>query len=63
MFYNPTDRCRFLSASAATLGSVDFVEKGTDSVHFRTCEEEKGRVVLQIGTSDAVRALRVAELV
>jgi hypothetical protein len=45
------------------LGTVDLVEKGTDSVVFRTCDEEKSRVVLQIGTSDAVRALQAANLV
>jgi tRNA-dihydrouridine synthase 2 len=45
------------------LGTVDLVEKGTDSVVFRTCDEEKSRVVFQIGTSDAVRALQAANLV
>ncbi|KAM1236224.1 hypothetical protein ACFX2I_037263 [Malus domestica] len=45
------------------LGSVDFVEKGTGSVVFRTCDEEKNRVVFQIGTSNAVRALKAAEIV
>ncbi|XP_017618914.1 uncharacterized protein LOC108463476 isoform X3 [Gossypium arboreum] len=43
--------------------STDFVEKGTDNVVFRTCNEEKGRVVFQMGTSDAVRALKAAQLV
>ncbi|ONK71594.1 tRNA-dihydrouridine(20) synthase [NAD(P)+]-like [Asparagus officinalis] len=46
-----------------TLGSVDFVERGTGSVVFRTCDEEKDRVVFQMGTSDAVRALAAAQLV
>lgn len=45
------------------LGSVDFVEKGSNVVAFRTCEEEKGRVVFQMGTSDAVRALKAAQIV
>ncbi len=48
---------------AEMLGTVDLVEKGTDSVVFRTCDEEKTRVVFQIGTSDAVRALQAANLV
>jgi tRNA-dihydrouridine synthase 2 len=48
---------------AEMLGTVDLVEKGTDSVVFRTCDEEKSRVVFQIGTSDAVRALQAANLV
>lgn len=45
------------------LGSIDFVEKGTGNVVFRTCNEERNRVVFQIGTSDAVRALAAAQLV
>ncbi len=48
---------------AEMLGTVDLVEKGTDSVVFRTCDEEKSHVVFQIGTSDAVRALQAANLV
>ncbi|KAK3416638.1 hypothetical protein EUGRSUZ_H02404 [Eucalyptus grandis] len=45
------------------IGSTDFVEKGTENVVFRTCKQERGRVVFQMGTSDAMRALRVAEIV
>ncbi|XP_048335837.2 uncharacterized protein LOC107425071 [Ziziphus jujuba] len=45
------------------IGSIDFVEKGTESVVFRTCNEERKRVVFQIGTSDALRALTVAQMV
>ncbi|KAL3653196.1 hypothetical protein CASFOL_002877 [Castilleja foliolosa] len=45
------------------LGTVDLVEKGTESVVFRTCPEEKSRVVFQMGTSDAARALRAAQTV
>ncbi|XP_057457957.1 uncharacterized protein LOC130748729 [Lotus japonicus] len=45
------------------IGSTDFVEKGTESVVFRTCDQEKDRVVFQMGTSDAVRALAAAQLV
>lgn len=46
-----------------TLGTTDFVEKGTDSVVFRTCDEERGRVVFQMGTSNAARALEAAQMV
>ncbi|XP_043713397.1 tRNA-dihydrouridine(20) synthase [NAD(P)+]-like [Telopea speciosissima] len=46
-----------------SLGSIDFVEKGTGSVVFRTCHEERNRVVFQLGTSDAVRALSAAQIV
>ncbi|KAL1291956.1 hypothetical protein HN51_060436 [Arachis hypogaea] len=45
------------------IGTTDFVEKGTEGVVFRTCDQERNRVVFQIGTSDAVRALSAAQLV
>uniref|UniRef100_A0A5B6YVF9 Putative tRNA-dihydrouridine(20) synthase [NAD(P)+]-like isoform X3 n=1 Tax=Davidia involucrata TaxID=16924 RepID=A0A5B6YVF9_DAVIN len=45
------------------IGSTDIVEKGTENVVFRTCNEERSRVVFQIGTSDAVRALTAAQIV
>ncbi|KAI3906170.1 hypothetical protein MKW92_044379 [Papaver armeniacum] len=46
-----------------SLGSIDYVDKGTENVVFRTCQEERDRVVFQIGTSDAVRALTAAQIV
>lgn len=39
------------------------MEKGTDSVVFRTCHQERNHVVFQMGTSDAVRALTAAKMV
>ncbi|KNA22624.1 hypothetical protein SOVF_031710 [Spinacia oleracea] len=45
------------------LGTIDIVERETQSVVFRTCPEEQSRVVFQIGTSDAIRALKAAQLV
>ncbi|XP_075075467.1 uncharacterized protein LOC107798641 isoform X1 [Nicotiana tabacum] len=45
------------------LGTTDIVEKGTDNVVFRTCPVERNRVVFQMGTSDAMRALKAAEIV
>ncbi|KAK1325501.1 hypothetical protein QJS10_CPA01g02280 [Acorus calamus] len=45
------------------LGTTDFVEKGTGGVVFRTCPEERDRVVFQMGTSCAARALATAQLV
>ncbi|RAL50604.1 hypothetical protein DM860_014546 [Cuscuta australis] len=45
------------------LGTIDLLEKGTGSVVFRTCSEERNRVVFQMGTSDAVRALNAAQMV
>uniref|UniRef100_A0ABM5EV95 tRNA-dihydrouridine(20) synthase [NAD(P)+]-like isoform X1 n=3 Tax=Pogona vitticeps TaxID=103695 RepID=A0ABM5EV95_9SAUR len=44
------------------LGTVDFVARN-ERVVFRTCEKEKDRVVFQMGTADAERALAVAKLV
>ncbi|XP_060041227.1 tRNA-dihydrouridine(20) synthase [NAD(P)+]-like isoform X2 [Erinaceus europaeus] len=44
------------------LSTVDFVAPD-DRVVFRTCERERSRVVFQMGTSDAERALAVARLV
>lgn len=45
------------------LGTVDFRDPVTGTVEFRTCDEEKGNVVFQMGTSDPIRALKTAELV
>ncbi|GLU13378.1 hypothetical protein SLE2022_300160 [Rubroshorea leprosula] len=45
------------------IGTTDFVEKGTENVVFRTCNQERNQVVFQIGTSDAVRALAAAQIV
>ncbi|KAE8912923.1 hypothetical protein PF005_g10569 [Phytophthora fragariae] len=45
------------------VNAVDFVSRNGDSVVFRTCAEEAGKVVFQIGTADAVLALKAAEAV
>ncbi|DBA05207.1 TPA: hypothetical protein N0F65_005057 [Lagenidium giganteum] len=45
------------------LDMIDYTSKNGDSVVFRTCEEEKGRVVFQIGTADPILALKAAEKV
>mmetsp|Transcript_18101 Transcript_18101/g.30439 ORF Transcript_18101/g.30439 Transcript_18101/m.30439 type:complete len:425 (+) Transcript_18101:362-1636(+) len=45
-----------------TLNTVDFMDKNNKLV-FRTCPEEHGRMVFQIGTGDAVTALKAAEVV
>ncbi|KAG5180339.1 hypothetical protein JKP88DRAFT_152987, partial [Tribonema minus] len=44
------------------LGTIDYVNNGK-SVAFRTCDAERGRVVFQLGTSDAARARAAAEAV
>lgn len=46
------------------LDTIDFVDENEGSnVVFRTCDKEKGKVILQIGTADADRALKAAKLV
>ncbi|XP_049869175.1 tRNA-dihydrouridine(20) synthase [NAD(P)+]-like [Pectinophora gossypiella] len=45
------------------LETVDFVDQTDGTIVFRTCAEEKGKVVLQLGTCDAGRALKVAKMV
>ncbi|GBP76712.1 tRNA-dihydrouridine(20) synthase-like [Eumeta japonica] len=45
------------------LKTVDFIDQSDGTVVFRTCAEEKEKVVLQLGTCDAERALKVAKLV
>lgn len=45
------------------LGTVDYVDETDGSIIFRTCPRERNQVVFQIGTSDAERALKVAQLV
>ncbi|XP_016056249.1 PREDICTED: tRNA-dihydrouridine(20) synthase [NAD(P)+]-like isoform X3 [Miniopterus natalensis] len=48
--------------TSEVLSTVDFVAPD-DRVVFRTCKREQNRVVFQMGTSDAERALAVARLV
>ncbi|KAI4464794.1 trna-dihydrouridine(20) synthase [nad(p)+]-like [Holotrichia oblita] len=45
------------------LGTVDFIDKSDGTIVFRTCNREKDKVVVQIGTCDANRALKVAKLI
>ena len=44
------------------LGTVDFVQQD-GTVNFRTCEQEKSRLVFQLGTANAQRALKVGKLI
>uniref|UniRef100_K3W5R3 tRNA-dihydrouridine synthase n=1 Tax=Globisporangium ultimum (strain ATCC 200006 / CBS 805.95 / DAOM BR144) TaxID=431595 RepID=K3W5R3_GLOUD len=45
------------------LDTVDYVSNSSGSVVFRTCDEEKRKVVFQIGTADPILALQAAERV
>ncbi|KAF3425152.1 hypothetical protein E2986_08784 [Frieseomelitta varia] len=49
--------------SLDVLGTVDYIDKTDGTVTFRTCLRERDKVVLQIGTCDATRALKVAKMV
>ncbi|KAL5214596.1 hypothetical protein ABZP36_003748 [Zizania latifolia] len=51
---------KFLKCERVTnesIGTVDFLERGTDNVVFRTCPQERDRVIFQMGTSDAIFSL------
>ncbi|KAG0720624.1 tRNA-dihydrouridine(20) synthase [NAD(P)+]-like [Chionoecetes opilio] len=45
------------------LGTVDFIDKSDGTVFFRTCEKERHKVIFQMGTNDAQRALKVGKMV
>lgn len=45
------------------LQTIDFIDKHDGTVVFRTCEREKNQLVLQLGTANAERALKVAKMV
>ena len=45
------------------LGTVDYIDKRDNSLVFRTCDKEKPKLVIQIGTSDPNRAAAVARKV
>lgn len=43
--------------------TVDFIDKFDGTIVFRTCEGEKRKVVLQMGSANPERALNVAKMV
>ncbi|KAL1377936.1 hypothetical protein pipiens_015920 [Culex pipiens pipiens] len=45
------------------LNTIDYVDKSDGTIIFRTCDKEKGKVVLQLGTASAERALAVGQKV
>jgi len=45
------------------LGTVDYIDKTDNCLVLRTCPEERGRLVIQIGTCDPDRAAKVAKKV
>lgn len=45
------------------LGTIDYIDKYDGNVVFRTSPQERDRVVLQLGTANAERALKIAKMV
>ena len=45
------------------LGTIDYIDKRDNSLVFRTCDREKDKLVIQIGTSDPARAAAVGRKV
>lgn len=62
-YYNVTRKNVTRNFFLDVLKTVDYIDKTDRTVIFRTCAKERDKVVLQIGTSDAIRALKVAKLV
>jgi len=54
---------RSVKEENAVLNTTDFVDKSNGTVFFRTCKKEKEKVIFQVGTSDAQRALKVGKMV
>ena len=54
---------RSLRRENSVLGTIDYIDKTDGTITFRTCRRERDKVVLQIGTCDATRALKVAKMV
>lgn len=48
---------------ADVLGTVDYIDELDGNIVFRTCDLEKNKVVLQLGTASAERALKIAKMV
>lgn len=44
------------------LNTIDYIDKTDNSLVFRTCSEERGHLVVQIGTSNGDRAAKVAKM-
>lgn len=44
------------------LNTVDYLDLTDGTIVFRTCDKEKNKVVVQLGTCSPERALRVAKM-
>ncbi|XP_066140987.1 tRNA-dihydrouridine(20) synthase [NAD(P)+]-like [Euwallacea fornicatus] len=45
------------------LGTIDYIDKSDGTIVFRTCAIEKNKVVVQLGTCDPSRALKVGKMI
>ncbi|XP_066254088.1 tRNA-dihydrouridine(20) synthase [NAD(P)+]-like [Euwallacea similis] len=45
------------------LGTIDYIDKSDGTIVFRTCAIEKNKVVVQLGTCDPNRALKVGKMI
>lgn len=45
------------------LGTIDYVNESNGYVVHRTCQSEKDRLVFQMGTSNPIRAAKLAKFV
>ncbi|KAL7643962.1 UNVERIFIED_CONTAM: hypothetical protein RMT77_005974 [Armadillidium vulgare] len=54
---------RSIKKENEVFGTTDFVDKSDGTIFFRTCKLEKEKLIFQIGTANAQRALKVALLV
>lgn len=49
-------------SNSDVLGTIDYLDKSDGTVIFRTCAREKSHVIVQLGTCDPSRALKVAKM-
>lgn len=52
----------FICFLADVLGTIDYIDVTDGTIIFRTTKREKEKVIVQLGTCDAQRALKVAKL-
>lgn len=62
-FFTVNEKKTITKSILEVLKTVDFIDKFDGTIVFRTCEAEKGKVIIQIGTASAERALNVAKMV
>jgi len=51
------------TTTTASLGTIDYIAKDGKTLVFRTCPQEKGKVIMQLGVADPVLALKAAQVI